>query len=159
VLTLRAQALRLFRERGGVPMQVVCPQCSAVNRVPEGKAAAEGRCGKCHAALFDGRPVALDASSFERHVSRGDVPVLVDFWAEWCGPCKMMAPVFARAAAALEPSVRLAKLDTEAAPEIAARYGIRSIPTMVLFRGGREVDRTSGAMDLVSLKSWVNGRL
>ena len=136
-------------------LHVVCPHCNGVNRVPEDRLAAGPRCGKCKRPLFDGHPVNLTAASFERHVARSDLPVLVDFWAPWCGPCKMMAPVFQQAAAELEPRLRLAKVNTEEEPQLAARYGIRSIPTLVLFRGGREVVRQAGAMDLASLVAWA----
>ncbi len=136
-------------------LHVVCPHCNGVNRVPEDRLAAGPRCGKCKRPLFDGHPVNLTAASFERHVTRSDLPVLVDFWAPWCGPCKMMAPVFQQAAAELEPRLRLAKVNTEEEPQLAARYGIRSIPTLVLFRGGREVARQAGAMDLASLVAWA----
>jgi len=136
-------------------LHVVCPHCNGVNRVPEDRLAAGPRCGKCKRPLFDGHPVNLTAASFERHVARSDLPVLVDFWAPWCGPCKMMAPVFQQAAAELEPRLRLAKVNTEEEPRLAARYGIRSIPTLVLFRGGREVARQAGAMDLASLVAWA----
>ncbi len=136
-------------------LHVVCPHCNGVNRVPEDRLAAGPRCGKCKRPLFDGHPVNLTAASFERHVARSDLPVLVDFWAPWCGPCKMMAPVFQQAAAELEPRLRLAKVNTEEEPQLAARYGIRSIPTLVLFRGGREVARQAGAMDLASLVAWA----
>ena len=136
-------------------LHVVCPHCNGVNRVPEDRLAAGPRCGKCKRPLFDGHPVNLTAASFERHVARSDLPVLVDFWAPWCGPCKMMAPVFQQAAAELEPRLRLAKVNTEEEPRLAARYGIRSIPTLMLFRGGREVARQAGAMDLASLVAWA----
>ncbi len=136
-------------------LHAVCPHCNGVNRVPEDRLAAGPRCGKCKRPLFDGHPVNLTAASFERHVTRSDLPVLVDFWAPWCGPCKMMAPVFQQAAAELEPRLRLAKVNTEEEPQLAARYGIRSIPTLVLFRGGREVARQAGAMDLASLVAWA----
>lgn len=138
---------------------VVCPHCHAPNRVPADKLDAGGSCGKCKRALFAGAPVELDAASFETHVGRSDIPVLVDFWAPWCAPCRMMAPAFAQAARQLEPRVRLAKLDTEAHPAPAARLGIRSIPTLILFRNGREVARQSGAMDAANIIRWTNSAL
>ncbi len=136
-------------------MHVVCPACGAVNRLPPEKPAREGKCGKCGQALFRGQVLNLDAAGFERHISRNDLPVLVDFWAPWCGPCKMMAPVLDQAAAQLEPRVRVAKLNTETEQALAARYNIRSIPTLALFRGGREIARQAGAMDLATLTRWI----
>lgn len=138
---------------------IVCPHCHTPNRVPADKLAAGGQCGKCKQALFTGQPVELDAASFAPHLERSQIPVLVDFWAPWCAPCRMMAPAFAQAARQLEPRVRLAKLDTEAHPQIAARYGIRSIPTLILFSQGREIARQSGAMDVHNLIRWVNSVL
>ena len=136
-------------------VQIVCPHCTTANRVPRARLADNPVCGKCKAPLFEGHPVALDEESFDRHIGSSDVPVVVDFWADWCGPCRMMAPHFERAAKELEPHVRLAKLDTEAAQSIAARYNIRSIPTLIVFRHGREIARQSGAMDSASLARWV----
>ncbi|HLU77692.1 MAG TPA: thioredoxin TrxC [Burkholderiales bacterium] len=137
-------------------MHVVCPHCHRTNRVPAERLHDAPNCGHCKSPLFDGKPVALDDTNFDRHIG-ADLPVVVDFWAAWCGPCQMMAPQFERAAAELSPAVRLAKLDTEAAQDIAARYGIRSIPTLIAFRNGRELARQAGAMDAASIVSWVRG--
>lgn len=134
---------------------VVCPACGSLNRLPAERNALEGKCGRCHERLFTGHPLTLTEASFDGHAARGDIPLVVDFWAPWCGPCRMMAPVFERAAAEVEPRVRLAKVNTEVEHGLAARFGIRSIPTLVAFRGGNEVSRMAGAMDLASLLSWI----
>jgi thioredoxin 2 len=135
------------------PLIVVCPHCHAANRVPAERLAAGGTCGRCKGALFTGEPLALDAASFDKHVGRSDLPLVVDFWAPWCGPCRMMAPAFAQAAKTLEPRFRLAKVNTEEAQALATRFGIRSIPT--IFRNGQEIARQAGAMDTNSIVSWV----
>ncbi|MCD2511061.1 thioredoxin TrxC [Comamonas endophytica] len=137
------------------PLHYVCPHCHTTNRVARAQLGNAPDCGSCHQPLVTGKPVALDAASFAKHVGRSQVPVVVDFWAPWCGPCRSMAPAFEQAAAALAPEVQLAKLDTEAHPQAAAPYGIRSIPTMVVFRGGQEIGRISGAMGAGDIQRWV----
>lgn len=136
-------------------LHIVCPHCGAINRVPAARLADRPNCGQCHRALFTGRPIPLDAASFERHAGRSDIPLVVDFWAAWCAPCRTMAPHYERAAALLEPRFRLGKIDTEAESRLAARFGIRSIPTLALFLGGRELARQPGAMGTEDIVRWV----
>ena len=134
---------------------LACPQCLTANRVPAGRLGDDPKCGKCQARLVDGKPVALAEASFDAFLARNDLPVVVDFWAAWCGPCRAMAPAFEQVAGELKTRVRFAKLDTEQAQGIAARFGIRSIPTMILFRGGREAGRSAGAMDARGIRAWL----
>jgi thioredoxin 2 len=140
-------------------MLVACPQCQAIVRVPEARAGESPRCPRCKAQLLSGQPVALDGASFAAHIERATLPALVDFWAPWCGPCRMMAPVLDRTAAERATGLRVAKVNTDEQQQLAARFGIRSIPTLILFRDGRELARQSGAVDDGSLSRWLDRAL
>jgi thioredoxin 2 len=136
-------------------LHVVCPHCDGVNRIPADKLAAAPKCGRCHKALFTGEPVALDAARFETHLARSDLPLVADFWAAWCGPCRAMAPIFARAAQALEPHARFVKVDVDANPQLAARFGVQGIPALFAFKDGKVAARHAGVADAALLKGWV----
>jgi thioredoxin 2 len=138
---------------------VVCPHCDTVNRIPTDRPASEAKCGRCHRRIFTRAPIPVSAKSFMAHIKHNDIPVVVDFWAEWCGPCKAMAPIYARIAAELEPEVRFLKVDVEAEKDIAARYNIRSIPTLMLFRKGAVVAQRAGAVDAATLHMWIRQHL
>jgi thioredoxin 2 len=139
---------------------VACPNCNTLNRAPREKlSAGGGKCGSCGASLFEGHPVALNAQSFETHAAKSDIPLLVDFWAPWCGPCRAMAPQFEKAASQLEPQVRFAKVNTDEEQQLAGRFGIQGIPTMILFHRGKEIARQSGLMDANRIEQWVEQSL
>lgn len=136
-------------------IQITCPNCNAANRVPQERLGDKPQCGKCKKPLFAGKPIELHPGNVGAVLDKNEIPVLVDCWAPWCGPCKSFAPVFEQAAGILEPKIRLAKLNTEVVPSIAQRWGIRSIPTLILFKQGKEVQRMSGAMSLPQLQQWL----
>ncbi len=139
-----------------VSLHVVCPHCQTTIRVPSDKLTQAPKCGQCHQAVFTGHPIDLTAATYAKHLDRNDIPVVVDFWAPWCGPCRTMAPQFGQAAKLLEPHVRFAKINTEAEQALGARFNIRSIPTMKLFLHGKELASQSGAMSAQDIVRWVN---
>lgn len=140
-------------------LRITCPNCLATNRMPTAKLSEGGRCGKCKNALFSARPIELTAGNFRQYLNNTEIPIVVDFWASWCAPCQVFAPVFAQSAKVLEPQVRLAKLDTGAHPQLAAQFDVRSIPTLVMLNNGREVARQMGAMDGPRFQAWVKSQL
>ena len=150
---------QLWETRVSDSMHVVCPSCAGINRVPADRLASGGKCGRCKSPLFVGKPLETGHAEFQTQLTRSDVPLLVDFWASWCGPCRMMAPAFEQAAAQLEPNVRLLKVNTEEQQAIGGQFGIRSIPTMILFAQGRELDRMSGALDAAGIVAWTRQHL
>lgn len=141
------------------PLLVACTNCGRANRVPRERLGDDPKCGACRAPLLQGKPVDLDPARFDSFLSRNSLPVVVDFWAAWCGPCKAMAPAFERVASEQKTRARFAKVDTERAQPVAARFGIRSIPTLIVFKEGREAARVSGAMDAASLSGWLSRQI
>ena len=137
---------------------IVCPHCAAVNRIPVTRLGDHPKCGKCKNLLFTGHPVELNDQNFTKFITKNDLPIIVDFWADWCGPCKMMAPAFAQACTQLEPNVLFAKLNTEQAQQTAAQFGIRSIPSLLMFKNGKEVARQAGAMNTAQVIQWVQSQ-
>ena len=136
-------------------LHIVCPHCNITNRVKSTRLFEEPKCGKCKQKLFNAHPIELTSSNFQKHAMHNEIPMVVDFWAPWCGPCKMMAPIFEQAASQLEPWIRFGKLNTEHETTIASQYGIQSIPTIMIFKGGKEIGRQVGAMDITNLVRWV----
>jgi thioredoxin 2 len=141
------------------PIHVVCGNCDSVVRIPDDKLGQEPRCPKCHHALLPGEPLALKTASFDRHLARNDLPLIVDFWAPWCGPCKMMAPHYEEATRRLQTKARFAKVNSDDEPSLSARFGIRGIPTLIVFKQGQELARQSGAMELGGLLRWLQPHL
>lgn len=135
--------------------QIVCGHCGKINRLPAERAPGAARCGSCHQPIFSGHPIEVDEAGFSRHVANSDIPVLVDVWAPWCGPCRSMVPMYERAAQQLEPKVRLLKLNADTAPTVSSQFGISGIPTLLLMQGGREISRISGAMDTPRIVAWT----
>jgi|SRR5579872_2386076 len=138
---------------------VACPQCHSVVRTPRDRVDQKPKCPRCKAPLLDGQPITLDSASFATHIEKGTLPVLVDFWAPWCGPCRMMAPVLERAAQQRASTLQVAKVNTDEQPQLAGRFDIRSIPTLILFSAGKEVARQSGAVDASTLNRWLDSAL
>ena len=141
------------------PIHVVCGTCDSVVRIPRERASETPKCPKCHAALLDTHPLELRTDNFDKHLTRNDLPVIVDFWAPWCGPCRMMAPHFEQAAVRNGARARFAKVNSDEHPTLSSRFGIRGIPTLIAFRHGKEIARQSGAMDLGNLERWINAAL
>ena len=138
---------------------IVCPYCNGTNRLPKDKITEDAKCGRCKKSIFDTKPLELNKDNISQHLEKNDIPVIIDFWAPWCGPCKMMGPNFEKAALNYKTKVRFAKVNTEDQQSLGAHFGIRSIPTLVLFKNGKEVDRVSGALDATQLSQWINSKL